>query len=47
MPKIILLNHASILFEFGSFKLLCDPWFEGNTFCEGWGLKWEVKILKD
>lgn len=41
--KITLLNHASILFDFGNQKLLCDPWFEGNTFKEGWGLQWEVE----
>ena len=43
MVKFTLINHASCLLEFGDFKLLCDPWFEGNTFNDGWGLKWKVE----
>ncbi len=39
--KITLINHASCLFEFGSYKLLCDPWFEGSVFGGGWGLQYE------
>ena len=41
MIKITLINHACCLFEFGKDKILCDPWLEGNTFEEGWGLRWE------
>ncbi len=40
---ITLINHASCLFEFGSYKLLCDPWFEGSVFGGGWGLQYESK----
>tara|TARA_Y100001970_G_C14187437_1_gene833393 strand:- start:503 stop:1810 length:1308 start_codon:yes stop_codon:yes gene_type:complete len=39
--QIDLLNHASILITFNSgIKFLFDPWFEGNVFEEGWGLKY-------
>ena len=41
--KITLINHASCIFEFGSYKLLCDPWFEGFIFGGGWGLQYESK----
>ena len=41
--KITLINHASCIFEFGSYKLLCDPWFEGFVFGGGWGLQYESK----
>ena len=37
--KIKLLNHASIIVECGPIKLLCDPWFSGTCFEQGWGLK--------
>ena len=41
--EITLLNHASCIFEFGSYKLLCDPWFEGSVFGGGWGLQYTTK----
>ncbi len=39
--KIHLLNHASVLIEVGQVKLLTDPWFWGNCFENGWGLKYD------
>src|SRR5437762_8139531 len=36
--KIQLLNHASITLELQDMKLLCDPWFSGGCFDDGWGL---------
>ncbi len=41
--NITLINHASCLIEFGDYKLLCDPWFEGSVFSGGWGLKYNSK----
>ena len=36
-----LLNHACIKISYqNGIKILCDPWFEGNVFEEGWGLKY-------
>jgi hypothetical protein len=39
--KIILVNHASILIEYKSVKLLTDPWFSGSCFENGWGLLYQ------
>jgi hypothetical protein len=36
---ITYVNHAAVIFDFGSLRLLCDPWFEGTCFADGWGLK--------
>ena len=41
--NITLINHASCLIEFGDYKLLCDPWYEGSVFSGGWGLKYESR----
>ena len=38
---ITLLNHASVLIEYGDVRLLTDPWFFGTCFKEGWGLRWD------
>ena len=38
--KIEILNHAAIVIESGTLKLLCDPWFSGTCFEQGWGLKY-------
>jgi UDP-MurNAc hydroxylase len=38
--KIHLLNHASIIIEIGSIKLLTDPWYWGTCFENGWGLRY-------
>ena len=38
--KIELLNHAAIVIECGPVRLLCDPWFSGTCFEQGWGLKY-------
>ncbi len=40
-PKITLLNHASVVMDFGEVKLLCDPWFEGTAFSGAWGLQYD------
>lgn len=39
--KIEIINHASIIIECGPVKLLCDPWFAGTCFEQGWGLKYD------
>ncbi len=33
-----LVNHACVLLEVGSIKLLCDPWISGSCFNNGWDL---------
>jgi len=38
--EIIQLNHASMLIVTGEVRLLTDPWFEGEAFNGGWGLRW-------
>ena len=39
--KIEIINHAAIIIECGPVKLLCDPWFVGTCFEQGWGLKYD------
>ena len=31
-------NHASIIIEFGSVRILTDPWLFGSAFDDGWNL---------
>lgn len=38
--NVQILNHAAIVIESGPVKLLCDPWFSGTCFEQGWGLKY-------
>lgn len=40
MWSIRLLNHASVIIKYKEFSLLCDPWFEGTAFDDGWGLQY-------
>ena len=37
-PKITLISHACLLFEWKDFKLLTDPWIEGPAFLGSWTL---------
>lgn len=37
-PAVTFLNHSSVLVCDGSTRLLCDPWFEGPAFQNGWRL---------
>ncbi|NNC96362.1 MAG: hypothetical protein HKN92_12450 [Chitinophagales bacterium] len=34
--KIKWVNHASFITEYGSIKMICDPWIDGRVFNEGW-----------
>ena len=36
--KIEFVNHSSILFDSGKERVLCDPWYEGTAFANGWRL---------
>ncbi|HSN81481.1 MAG TPA: MBL fold metallo-hydrolase [Polyangiales bacterium] len=38
--RIHYLNHASLLVEVGSIRMLFDPWLEGTAFSGGWGLRY-------
>ena len=38
---VSLVNHASILIESNTVKLLTDPWFSGDAFNNGWNLLYE------
>ncbi len=37
--KIHYINHASVLIELGDIRLLSDPWYFGECFESGWGLR--------
>lgn len=37
-PLITWVNHASFLIRHGAVALLCDPWFSGTAFNDGWEL---------
>lgn len=36
--KINFINHASLIVESNTFKVLTDPWFNGTVFNNGWKL---------
>ncbi len=36
--EIEFVNHASFVVRSGEVRLLCDPWFEGRVFNDGWCL---------
>ena len=36
--KIKFINHSSIIIEINNEKTLCDPWYKGNAFANGWRL---------
>jgi hypothetical protein len=39
--KLKFLNHSSLIVETGKTKILCDPWFTGTAFNNGWRLLFE------
>ena len=39
--KLKFLNHSSLIVESGKTKILCDPWFTGTAFNNGWRLLFE------
>ena len=39
--KVIFLNHSCVLVDSGKTKILCDPWFEGTAFQDGWSLLYD------
>ncbi|MDA9279759.1 MBL fold metallo-hydrolase [bacterium] len=36
--EIRFINHSSIIIDTGSEKILCDPWYKGTAFANGWRL---------
>ena len=36
--SVELISHACILIKVGTLQILCDPWFVGRAFNNGWGL---------
>ena len=38
MNHITFLNHSSLLVTSKKTKILCDPWFFGSAFQDGWSL---------
>lgn len=40
-PSVTFLNHSSVLVSAGQTRILCDPWFEGAAFQNGWRLLYE------
>ena len=45
--RIHYLNHASLLIDVGSVRLLFDPWLEGTAFSGGWGLRYDNPAAYD
>jgi len=39
--KLMFLNHSALVVESGGTKILCDPWFIGTAFDNGWRLLFE------
>ena len=39
--KLEFLNHSCLIVESGKTKILCDPWFTGAAFNNGWRLLYE------
>lgn len=42
--KIRFINHSSIVIETGGEKILCDPWYHGTAFANGWRLLYDNKV---
>ena len=42
--KIKFINHACIIVESGGQRIMCDPWFEGSSFDNGWSLMYERTV---
>lgn len=39
--KLIFLNHSSVLVKSEKTSVLCDPWFKGSAFNNGWRLLYD------
>ena len=39
--RIQFINHSCVLISTNRIKILCDPWFIGNAFDNGWSLLYE------
>jgi len=39
--KIKFINHACFIIESSEKRIMCDPWFEGSVFDNGWSLMYE------
>ncbi|MEA2782722.1 MAG: UDP-MurNAc hydroxylase [Rhodospirillaceae bacterium] len=37
-PSIEFINHACVIIDTGSARILCDPWLRGSVFDNGWDL---------
>ncbi len=42
--KIEFINHSSLIINIGKEKILCDPWYKGSAFANGWRLLYDEKI---
>ena len=40
-PIITFLNHSAFIVSYRNTKILCDPWFFGSAFQEGWELLYD------
>ena len=38
LPTIEFINHACVIVDAGSVRILCDPWLTGSVFHNGWDL---------
>ena len=41
--KIEFVNHSSVLIK-SKFNILCDPWYRGTAFADGWRLLYDDRI---
>ena len=39
--RIQFINHSCVLISTNRIKILCDPWFIGNAFDNGWSLLYD------
>lgn len=42
--KIEFINHSSIIIDSNELRILCDPWYKGTAFANGWRLLYDEEI---
>ena len=45
--KIKFINHACFIVENDGKKIMCDPWFDGSIFDDGWSLMYENSSVRE
>ncbi|MBS95252.1 MAG: hypothetical protein CL799_12500 [Chromatiales bacterium] len=47
LMQIEFVNHASVVIDTGTCRILCDPWIIGRAFDDGWALLSESRFQPD